>query len=144
MLLHKLKGCSDMKDIKVLACSEDCPKRYFADWHAKFVKLPTESDVGVDDPVADSFQVYGNLMDIGVRLHEKDISTADLEAALGSLAKYYGDLLPSNERLVAFTASDAVTSLDDFMEIFDDPVKVDLESDLVWPLQQIVDSSYYV
>ena len=80
LCLQKLRECADMKDAKVLICSEDCPKRYFADWHSKFVKLPTESDAVIDDPLAESFQAYSNIMELGVKLHEKNISAADLEA----------------------------------------------------------------
>ena len=48
MLFRKLKDCPDLTDVKVLTCSEDCPKRYFSDWDVRSIKLDAEPDVSIE------------------------------------------------------------------------------------------------
>lgn len=60
-------------------------------------------------------------------------SQADIPAALDNLRQRYPQYLPSNERVTALAGWDKVTSLAEFLAIYDEPVELTLESNLVWP-----------
>ena len=69
-----------------------------------------------------------------VWLAVRDLSSqADIPAALDNLRQRYPQFLPSNERVTALAGWDKVTSLSEYLAIYDDPIELVQESDLVWP-----------
>ena len=58
---------------------------------------------------------------------------ADIPAALDNLRQRYSQFLPSNERVTALATWDKVTSLAEYLAIYDDPIELFQESALVWP-----------
>ncbi len=61
---------------------------------------------------------------------------ADLPAALDNLRQRYPQFLPSNERVVALAQCERVTSLVEYLALYDDPIDLVLEGQLVWPTPQ--------
>lgn len=55
---------------------------------------------------------------------------------MDNLAAAYADKLPSNERVLAFTEQDSILSLTEYLDFFDTPIKVDIASEKVWPLNE--------
>jgi hypothetical protein len=126
-------GC--ISSVRIVACSEDCPNPAFVSWSYRSISLPVESavDLEKEDIVVSSFEMYNKLVKLGQQLSDADLSQADIPAALDNLKQRFPQFLPSNERVVAFTVCEKVTSLAEYLEIYDSPVDVVLESDRVWP-----------
>jgi hypothetical protein len=67
-----------------------------------------------------------------------------LEAALvsdrlvGTAGRRIIGQLPSNERVLAYVASPELASLDEYLEIYDAPVEIELEGEKSWPVPPIV------
>lgn len=124
-----------LTSVRVLASSEDCPSRAFVSWSYRSVSLKAEPKVDLDgDDVAGvAYEVYSKLVALGKELTNQDLTHADISAALDTLRQRYADYIPTNERIKAIVALDGIPKLEEYMEIFDAPVDVDLESELVWP-----------
>lgn len=122
-----------MSDVRVVACTEDCPTRAFVSWSYRSINLPSEAVVLEGDIVPHSFDMFNKLVQLGQRLTDADLTPADISAALDNLGQRYPQHLPSNERVVEFATSDKVTSLNEWLALFDAPVELTLEQDLVWP-----------
>lgn len=122
-------------NVRIVACSEDCPNPAFVSWSYRSISMPPEAGVDLDkeDIVAASFEVYFKLVKLGQQLSDADLPQADIPAALDNLRQRFPQFLPSNERVVALTLCDKVTSLAEFLDIFDAPLETTLESDRVWP-----------
>lgn len=46
--------------------------------------------------------------------------------------------LPTNERLLMLSSLAEVASLEEYLEIYDAPIEIDLEGDKVWPSQPLL------
>lgn len=124
-----------VSSVRIVACSEDCPNPAFVSWSYRSITMPAEPGVDLDkeDIVTSSFEVYSKLVKLGQQLTDADLPQADIPAALDNLRQRFPQFLPSNERVQAFTASPKVTSLNEYLDIFDAPVDVVFESERVWP-----------
>lgn len=121
-------------NVRVVANTEDCPTRAFVSWSYRSVSLPPQaSDLGDTDIVTSSFNMYHKLVQLGQHLTDADLTPADISAALDSLKQKYAQYLPSNELVAAFSVSEDVASLEEYLELFDSPVDVELEDEKVWP-----------
>lgn len=124
-----------LDNVRVLASSEDCPSRAFVSWSYRSVNLKPEMSIALDedDVVGTCYETYSKLVQLGHRLNDADLSHADISAALDNLRQRYAEFIPSNERLKAFTGLKGVTTLQEYLEIFDAPIEVNLDRELVWP-----------
>jgi len=50
-------------------------------------------------------------------------------------SKQFLNRLPSAERIVAYSAIDDLSSIDEFLEVYDSPIELTLESEKVWPVE---------
>jgi hypothetical protein len=124
-----------VSSIRIVACSEDCPNPAFVSWSYRSITMPAESgiDLEKEDVAASSFDMYFKLVKLGQQLTDADLPQADIPAALDNLRQRFPQFLPSNERVMAFTLCEKVTSLAEYLEIYDSPVDVEFDSDRVWP-----------
>ena len=76
----------------------------------------------LDDLVYATYNVYNVMANIGK-------NKIDVENS--------GDL-PTQEIIAAMSKSSAIQSLGEFLEVYDAPINVALESEKVWPLQPFV------
>lgn len=123
-------------DVRRLAwcCSEDCPTRAFVSWSYRSVTLKSEIvDLEGEDPVSTSYDVYSKLVRLGQQLTEADLTHADISAALDNLRQRYSEFLPSNDRIKKLCEMEGLTTLEEYLDLFDAPFDVPLESELVWP-----------
>lgn len=61
----------------------------------------------------------------------------DHSAALDNLKLRYAAFLPSNERVRAFATTKSVTSVKEFIGVFDGPLDAKPTADEVWPIPQM-------
>ena len=54
------------------------------------------------------------------------------------MMKSNADFVPSAERIAAFTKSDKFMSLDEYLDFFHAPIRLELGSEKVWPIQQFM------
>jgi len=59
---------------------------------------------------------------------------ADISAALDLLQQRYSSFIPAADLVKAFCGFEKLPDLAEYMELFDSPVEVDLESDRTWPV----------
>eukprot|EP00163_Fabomonas_tropica_P007224 TRINITY_DN16908_c0_g2_i2.p1 TRINITY_DN16908_c0_g2~~TRINITY_DN16908_c0_g2_i2.p1 ORF type:complete len:235 (-),score=32.13 TRINITY_DN16908_c0_g2_i2:231-935(-) len=123
-----------LEDIKVLTFAEDAGPPQYPEWTANSINV-----VGADVPdeahvVPTVSAIYNNLRKLGD--HISSLSKFERQKVLGDLknGKDSGDLLPQNEQVIAMVDSAEVCPLDTFLEVYDTPVNIELESDRIWPI----------
>ena len=124
-----------MEDTKVVGHVEDCPEAQFLDWEYRVVSLQKETDIDleVENVTSAASILLISLCKVGKSIMEKK---GDKQNQMDKIGELYGDKLPSNERVLAFTEQDGIFSLTEYLEFFDTPIKVDLASEKVWPLNE--------
>lgn len=124
-----------VEDIRVVANSEDCPNACFGKWAFRGITLPREQDIDLEQENVTSaaFSVYSRLVQLGKQLTARDLSDADMDSALDHLKQYYGEYLPSNERVIALAEQESVFSIEDWLAFHAAPVDLSLASERVWP-----------
>jgi hypothetical protein len=136
-LLRQLSDNSSFTNVRVIVSAEDCPSRIFSDWNYRVVQSGAEADIdlGHEDLATAGYSIYSKILKIGKQIAEQRLDASD---ALDRLSDNWPDLIPSQDRVLAFSAFDGVQSLAEYMQMYDAPIKVTLESELVWPIQPFV------
>jgi len=116
------KDSGPITNINVVCSMEDCPSENFVNFKCKGVTVPAETDVHMDDIVFASHHLYSMMVNIGKNKVDVENSTD----------------LPSQEVCAALGKSKEVQTLEEYLELYDAPIGVSLESELVWPLQPFV------
>eukprot|EP00296_Roombia_truncata_P000657 JP436342.1.p1 GENE.JP436342.1~~JP436342.1.p1 ORF type:complete len:233 (-),score=10.90 JP436342.1:111-809(-) len=139
-LLREIKDAMGHKALfescKVLVSTQDIASRVFPIWGGKLISLP-RSDANHDgnDKVTQMVSdVYGNLIRLGKKLSALDES--EVRQNMDALRSKYTDLLPMNDEVGVFLASKGCTDLTMFLDIYDRPIDLVLDSELVWPIPQ--------
>lgn len=125
-----------VEDVRVVAMSDDCPYACFDKWAYRIISLNKEQDIDLEsEGVTDAcFGVYSKLISMGRQLTEKSLSENDMNSLLDHIKQYYQDSLPSNERVLALTEREELFTLENHIEFYFGPLKVDLASERAWPL----------
>lgn len=126
-----------IEDVRVVANSEDCPSACFGPWAFREITVAREQDIDLEQENVTSaaFSVYSRLVQLGKQLTAKDLSETDLNSALDHLKQYYGEYLPSNERVIALAEQESVFSIEDFISFHSDGIDLSLAAERVWPIQ---------
>eukprot|EP00191_Tetraselmis_sp_GSL018_P022946 CAMPEP_0177624916 /NCGR_PEP_ID=MMETSP0419_2-20121207/29784_1 /TAXON_ID=582737 /ORGANISM="Tetraselmis sp., Strain GSL018" /LENGTH=235 /DNA_ID=CAMNT_0019125753 /DNA_START=184 /DNA_END=888 /DNA_ORIENTATION=- len=125
---------SHVKSTVVISCTEDIPARAYSEWYATFVDTlsKVEHVDGVDSTGAVNAASTINLSMINLgKMLSSVASEAELEGALKSLQTFHSDL-PTPENILSMVSTEDCPTLDEFLEIFDEPINIDLDSDKVW------------
>ncbi|KAG2496145.1 hypothetical protein HYH03_005747 [Edaphochlamys debaryana] len=122
-------------ETRVVSSCEDVPGRYFNAWYAAF--LASNSTAEAMDPL-DAFGAVKTATDINAFLRKagpelvtpNDVETrrklASVESCLESV--------PAQELVLSLTPTEDAPTISEYLDIFDSPVNVDLESEQVWPM----------
>jgi hypothetical protein len=126
-----------IEDVRVIANSEDCPAACFGPWACREITVAREQDIDLEQENVTSaaFSVYSRLVQLGKQLTAKDLSQTDLSSALDHLKQYYGEYLPSNERVIALAEQESIFSVEDFLTFHGDSVDLSLAAERVWPIR---------
>jgi len=125
-----------IEDVRVVANSEDCPSACFGPWDCREITVAREQDIDLEQENVTSaaFSVYSRLVQLGKQLTAKDLSEADMTSALDHLKQYYGEYLPSNERVIALAEQESIFSVEDFLAFHGDSIDLSLAAERVWPI----------
>eukprot|EP00873_Tetraselmis_striata_P025217 jgi/Tetstr1/445481/TSEL_033259.t1 len=128
---------SYLRQVAVIACTEDIPFRAYKKWYATFVDTlsKVEHVDGVDSALCVNAASTINLSMIAMGKMLSSVPEAELPSTLKSLQSFYTDL-PTPENILAIASTEDCPTLDEFLEIFDEPVNIDLESEKVWPMPE--------
>jgi len=138
MTLQQQEGADIFNQSSVISCTEDVPHLAFDFWEASFVNTPGPSgEVDACDEeslVNVASEVNLNLLKMGQ--HFSTMTSEGCSAALQSLKTTWPDL-PKPETIHSMILATDVPSVGDFLEIFNTPVNLDLESEKIWPVESL-------
>lgn len=120
--------------IRIISSTEDIPYRAYSKWMSTFIKAEDDNKPVVmegEQLVENASNVNLNMIKLGKQLSA--MSTHDQETALEDMAMAYVEI-PNVPKCLGLIQNNGVPSLDDFLDIFDTPVDIDLDSENVWPM----------
>mmetsp|Transcript_25329 Transcript_25329/g.70845 ORF Transcript_25329/g.70845 Transcript_25329/m.70845 type:complete len:243 (-) Transcript_25329:29-757(-) len=128
---------SHLKQTVILACTEDIPARAYNSWYATFVDTlsKVEHVDGLDTGKCVNAASAINLSMISLGKMLAGVKGEDLTAALKSLQSFHSDL-PTPENILAMVSTEDCPSVDEFLEIYDEPMDIDLDGEKVWPMPE--------
>lgn len=130
----------ELTSMKVLAsCDDNCTRVLQGLYFRKISLTKAAADAGewTEDGLRQlAVDTFLNLVKFAKRLGS--LQPADIRKALTTLSNTDQMLLPSNELVLWFLQRDDVMPLQEFLEIFDTPIVVELESERVWPAYPIL------
>eukprot|EP00762_Andalucia_godoyi_P005308 ANDGO_06783.mRNA.1 hypothetical protein LPMP_241270 len=131
IMVHHLYH-STFDDIRVIAYTDDIPKRSFHTFVNKDV-APPNADVQLDDEnlVANLADLYLNFVQLGDAMAGKRDS--QLASFLETMKTTCAHLFPSAELLKQIFIVENVISIDEFLDAFVRPLDVTLDNEVVWP-----------
>mmetsp|Transcript_28605 Transcript_28605/g.37470 ORF Transcript_28605/g.37470 Transcript_28605/m.37470 type:complete len:237 (-) Transcript_28605:261-971(-) len=118
--------------VKILHMAEDCPTQLFSKWYNNGV----DRLVGAPEATVD----LGDLVEATHDTLMKLYNAADvLKKSATELKRRYLHLVPSETKIQAFAENHGFMDLEEYSDIYESPIDIDLESESVWPLQPLVD-----
>lgn len=143
-LTSELADRAVLEPVRILAVTEDAPEPCFpvGGWAYRSVAVPAEPELEIleEEYTTAAFDVYSKLLRLGKKYLDKGMSAPEYQSALEKVKSQSGDLLPSNERVLALVdgGGELAFELSDYADNFLEPIHVDIESEKVWPVQPIV------
>lgn len=97
--------------LRIVACVEDCPSRYFGPFSCRSVATPAEAPPNLDEgTIGVATDMMAAVTGVGQQLLELSSHTGDFAAALEQLQDpRFASQLPSDERVKVVAASDQVS-----------------------------------
>lgn len=132
--LRKLLKAEGISSMKVISSTEDIPSRAFPKWYSSFVDSPTSGHYDGDEGeslVNTASEVNIALIKLGK--HLSGLGQRDADSSMESLRTAYPDL-PQIDPFMIVCNSEEAPSVQEFLDIYDSPVDIDLESENVWPM----------
>ena len=127
-----------LKSAVVVSFVQGAPSRVYTKWSMRTVSAKKEGGVELQDNIVDEQEeVYMNLINLGMKLSETTYTHGDYEEALDNLATKFVGLVTSGERLEAVAASDEIMSVEEAVDMYVIPAKMD--DAMEWPAQKVED-----
>ncbi|KAL6763879.1 hypothetical protein V8C86DRAFT_2483486 [Haematococcus lacustris] len=128
-----------LAEARVVASTEDIPMRCFGAWHAAFVNTATNTD-NID--AADSTTIVKSASELNASMRKlggtlTDLTESELKRRLAAMDQYCEDL-PAPELLMSLVPAEDAPTVEEFLDIFDAPVTVELDSEKVWPMPSML------
>lgn len=117
--------------LRVVGFTEDVPMKRFPGWSYCSVSLPGEAAVDIESESAASLcsTLYRTIIHVGKEIRDSGAP------AHTQLQERFAQYLPSDERVQALAASEKLTSVSEWLAIFDSPVVLNATAiDSVYPL----------
>ncbi|KAJ0405253.1 hypothetical protein P43SY_006938 [Pythium insidiosum] len=139
--LHDQQRVLDVASIRVLASCDDNPVRILQGLYFKKVTINNSSGGSSSDWTDDSLRTltvdaFLNLVKFVKKLGP--MAPAEIRKVLSNLSNSDQTLLPSNELLLWFIGREDILTLADFLELFAEPIMLELESERVWPVHPLL------
>ncbi|GFH25206.1 uncharacterized protein HaLaN_23134 [Haematococcus lacustris] len=128
-----------LAEARVVASTEDIPMRCFGAWHAAFINTATNTD-NID--AADSTTIVKSASELNASMRKlggslTDLTESELKRRLAAMDQYCEDL-PAPELLMSLVPAEDAPTVEEFLDIFDAPVTVELDSEKVWPMPSML------
>ncbi|KAF0699328.1 Aste57867_10118 [Aphanomyces stellatus] len=132
-LCAELRACAFLTNVKVLATCDDNASRLMQSLY--FKKLSVSKPVDEGDVFQVVKDVFANLVALIRRLGSTP--AAAIKKSLANPSNSDLMLMPSNETLLFLAKSDALMTLDEYVDIYKAPISIELESERVWPIHPL-------
>mmetsp|Transcript_5862 Transcript_5862/g.6717 ORF Transcript_5862/g.6717 Transcript_5862/m.6717 type:complete len:237 (+) Transcript_5862:394-1104(+) len=124
-----------LRNLTIISSTEDIPSRGFQKLYHCYVNEAQREGIeamDVDAMVTEVSDMNINMIKLGK--HLMGLGARELDAALESLRSAYPDLPTAVPIIGLCLAEDGPPTLEEFLDIYDRPVDIDLESENVWPM----------
>uniref|UniRef100_A0A7S0RUF1 BLUF domain-containing protein n=1 Tax=Pyramimonas obovata TaxID=1411642 RepID=A0A7S0RUF1_9CHLO len=121
--------------MRIISSTEDIPARVFSQWFCTFCTAPTQDKyetIQKEELVTCASDINLKFIKFGKQLSE--MSEKEVQSAMQDLRAAYVEL-PTTNQVVGLILSDEPPTLEEFMDIYDCPIDIDLDSENVWPMQ---------
>lgn len=122
---------------KVISSTDDIPSRAHASLNHAFVPLDAKAqtdEIDVESAVADASDI--NLKFIAFGQEMKSLKGQELQTALGHISTYW-EGMPRADMVLCLLDCESAPSIDAYLEMFTEPVSLDLESERIWPAPRL-------
>lgn len=126
---------SKFHEVRVVCCTEDIPSRCYSAFYVGYI--PSLSNADTADPldaatgVKYAADLNSFLRKLGPTL--SSVSESELKKRLYAMDSYYDDI-PAAEAVLSLCATEDAPLVEEFLDLFDAPINVDLDSEKVWPM----------
>jgi hypothetical protein len=132
-LQHSPQRNGKAEDIQILSYTDDITDRSFSKWVTLDINNHGTALVQNEESLKDDIvqQLY-HFMDLGALLFTKE--KLQIENFLSAMKSSRPELLPSIAQVDSFLDSGMCFTLEEFLEIFNVPVDIKLQCEVVWPI----------
>lgn len=126
-------GTPPIQSGRIVYNVEDRPCRFFPEWYSCVIqerKSQFEGDVHEDTCTEVVHDLAMRLLEVGHGLQSEATGEVELNK--------YAEFLPGKNLIVALSNSILFFSLEEFVQVFSDPMHLELESESTWPLEKLV------
>ncbi|KAG1654587.1 hypothetical protein FOA52_008734 [Chlamydomonas sp. UWO 241] len=131
-----LPADSKIAEARVISSTEDIPSRCFHAWHAAFMNSSSGADTADacdgSTIVKTASELSSFLRKAGAVLEGQP--ETEVRRRLESLESYMDMDVPAPEVLLSLTPAADAPTLAEYLDMFNGPVNVDFDSDMVWPM----------
>ncbi|KAK3284530.1 hypothetical protein CYMTET_7826 [Cymbomonas tetramitiformis] len=132
--LRQLLNAEGITSMKIISSTEDIPSRAFQKWYCSFVNSQTQEHYDGDEGESlVNVASDANIALIKLGKHVSALGQRDADSSMESLRTSYPDL-PQIDPFMIVCHSEEAPSVREFLDIYDSPVDIDLESENVWPM----------
>ncbi len=128
-----IEGTCLFTQCKICLFSEEVP-REFPFWVTRSVKVNPEECEKLTNPAKVCFEVYKPFLELARECAQMGDEKA-FEFLEKSTTKNFLNKLPSAEKLLQFCDCEEIPTPKEWLDIFDSPVDMVLESEKVWPVE---------
>jgi hypothetical protein len=133
--LHAHTHTDAPKQTQVISSTEDIPSRCFHAWHATFMNSSSGADTA---DACDGSTIVRTASELSSFLRKAGAALegqpeTEVRRRLESLESYM-DVVPAPEVLLSLTPAEDAPTLAEYLDMFNGPVNIDFDSDMVWPM----------
>ncbi|OQS00603.1 hypothetical protein ACHHYP_03252 [Achlya hypogyna] len=131
-----LRDFQYLRNVKIVATCDDNSSRLIQSLYFKKLSISKPADAAENDAPQASATMFFNLVTLARRLGTQP--PANIKKALGAPSNSDQVLFPSMELVQLVANCDELMTLVEYLEIYNEPITVELESERVWPIHPLI------
>ena len=131
-IANAVRASETFETVRIVSSTEDVPFNAFSSLVTAFVAQENAKPEPIDEEVMVKSLSNINLKMLELGAHLSTLSGDELAKAVDSLNTAFPDL-PTADAVVSAAVTTAPPTLNEFLEIYDTPTDIELESEQVWP-----------